>query len=192
MNYLLLFRQLLAVALGVLLVSAPGCSFRRIIRAKDIVYRDANPITQTGPQHLNVFAPRKTDGPTEVLIFVHGGSWRSGRKGLYSFFGKRLARKGVTAVIIDYPLSPEAQYNEMAASVAQAVEWTQQHIEEYGGSADKIFVSGHSAGGHLASLITVRDAYFDTLGITNPIRGTVLIDAAGLDMYGLPKKARKR
>ena len=171
-----------------MLVGASGCSFRRITKSKDIVYREANPTTGTGPQQLSIFAPRKIAEPTPVFIFIHGGSWRLGRKELYSFFGKRLARKGVTAVVIDYPLSPEAQYDEMAASAAQAAQWTQQHISEYGGDPDNIFVSGHSAGGHLAALITVRDAYFDTLNVTNPIRGAILIDAAGLDMYGYLKE----
>ena len=152
------------------------------------MYRAANPVTGTGPQQLNVFAPRTTTEPTNVFIFIHGGSWHLGRKELYSFFGKRLARQGITAVLIDYPLSPAAQYNEMATSAARAVQWTQQHIGEYGGDPNKIFVSGHSAGGHLAALITVRDAYFDTLNLTNPIRGAILIDAAGLDMYGYLKE----
>ena len=152
------------------------------------MYREANLTTNTGPQHLNVFAPRKTTEPPPVLLFIHGGSWRSGRKELYSFFGKRLARKGITAVIIDYPLSPQAQYDEMAAAAAQAVQWAQQCIGQYGGDSSKIFVSGHSAGGHLAALITTRNECFDTLGMVNPVQGAILIDAAGLDMYGYLKE----
>lgn len=171
-----------------LLISTSSCSFRRITKSKDIIYREANSVTGTGPQQLNVFAPRRVAEPTPVFIFIHGGSWRLGRKELYSFFGKRLARKGITAVVIDYPLSPEARYNEMAASAAQAVQWTQQHISKYQGDPERIFVSGHSAGGHLAALVTVREEYFDTLGMASPIQGAILIDAAGLDMYGYLKE----
>ena len=184
MNYRTLIFSWLTIAL---FANTTACSFRRITKAKDIVYRAANAATGTGSQELNLYAPRKTDKSTEVLIFIHGGSWKSGRKELYFFLGKRFARKGVTAVVIDYPLSPRAQYDEMAASAAQAVKWTQQHIGEYGGDPDKIFVSGHSAGGHLSALITLQDAYFDTLGMANPISGAILIDAAGLDMYGYLK-----
>ena len=177
----------LSLLAATLFINTSGCSFRRITKSKDIVYREANSATGTGPQQLNVFAPRKTARPTDVFVFIHGGSWKSGRKELYSFLGKRLARKGVTAVVIDYPLSPQAQYNEMATSAARAVQWTQHHISRYGGNPDKIFVSGHSAGGHLASLITIRNEYFDTLDMANPIQGAILIDAAGLDMYGYLK-----
>ena len=171
------------IAIGTVM-SLSSCSLQRVHKAKNIPYREANAASGTGVQHLNVYAPRKTDEPAPVLIFIHGGSWKSGKKELYYYLGKRLARKGVVAVVIDYPLSPTAQYNEMAHSAARAVQWTQENIADYGGDPNRIFVSGHSAGGHLAALITVRNGFFDTLKMANPIRGVVLIDAAGLDMYG--------
>jgi acetyl esterase/lipase len=133
-------------------------------------------------KQLNVFAPRKASGDEPVFVFFYGGSWNSGKKEIYNFFGNRLARKGVVTVIVDYPLSPDYQVHDMAKSSAQAVKWTKENIKDYGGNRDKIFVSGHSAGGHLASLITIREEYFDTLGMNSPIKGAILIDAAGLDM----------
>ncbi|MCL6260807.1 alpha/beta hydrolase [Aquiflexum sp. TKW24L] len=139
-------------------------------------------------KQLNVFAPKNAEGSNAVMLFIYGGSWDSGNKELYNFLGARLARKGIVAVIIDYPLSPDYQVHDMAKAAAQAVKWTAQNIKTYGGSPDKIYVSGHSAGGHLASLISVRDEYFDTLGVENPIKGTILIDAAGLDMYWFLKE----
>lgn len=95
-----------------------------------------------------------------------------------------MARKDVLAVIIDYPLSPKAQYNEMAIAVSRAVQWVKENIAPYGGNPNKIFISGHSAGGHLAALVAVRKEYFDSLGMSSPIKGAILIDAAGFDMYG--------
>jgi acetyl esterase/lipase len=170
--------------LGALLVSASGCSFRRVVRHSDIPYQAIDPATRTPEQSLNVFAPRNQQELHPVLVFIHGGSWNSGRKEQYKFLGRNWARKGVVTVIIDYPLSPQATYHQMAGSAARAVQWVQQHIREYGGNPDRIFLSGHSAGGHLASLISLNNAYFDSLGMANPVKGTILIDAAGLDMYG--------
>ncbi len=134
-------------------------------------------------KQLNIFSPKQADGQNDVLIFIHGGSWNSGNKDIYDFLGNRFAKKGIVTVIIDYPLSPEYQVHDMAKASSQAVKWVHENIQDYGGNPDKIFVSGHSAGGHLASLISVRDVYFDSLNVENPIKGTVLIDAAGLDMY---------
>lgn len=156
-----------------------ACSFRPIQKHKDIVYlmeSDSLP-----SKSLNVFAPKKVVN-APVMMFIHGGNWNSGNKEIYNFLGTRLAKKGVVAVIIDYPLSPSYQVQSMALASAQAVNWIYGSIEDYGGSQDRIFVSGHSAGGHLASLIAVNNKYFDQLGASNPIQGAVLIDAAGLDM----------
>jgi acetyl esterase/lipase len=160
-----------------------GCAFKSITRSKDISYVHAGtPVADK--QQLNIFAPRKPRTHKEVFVFIHGGSWNKGRKSQYNFLGSRLARKGVVTVIVDYPLSPSAGYNDMARAIAKALQWVTRNIDQYGGDPDKVFVSGHSAGGHLAALLSVRDEYFDSLNMSNPVKGAILIDAAGLDMYG--------
>lgn len=160
-----------------------GCAFKPVIRSKGLTYLKNGEIRGVEEQKLNVFAPVKGRKLKDVMVFIHGGNWNSGNKRLYSYLGNRFARKGIVTVVIDYPLSPKAGYKEMAESVAHSVKWVRDHIEEYGGNPRKIFVSGHSAGGHLASLVSVNNRYFDSIGISNPIKGTILIDAAGLDMY---------
>lgn len=179
-----LFSYSAVVILGIFLLHLSGCAFKSITRTKNITYLPADSSSKTGKQELNVFAPRRHSNLKDVFIFIHGGSWNSGKKSTYNFFGSRMARKDVVVVIIDYPLSSNAKYNEMAQASAKAVDWVKKNIKSYGGNPDKIFIGGHSAGGHLAALITVRNEYFDSLGITSPIKGAILIDAAGLDMYG--------
>lgn len=167
------------ITLFFLVAVLASCSLKRVERFKDIPYMTAS--DSLPEKTLNVFQPKKAkDAP--VLLFIHGGSWNSGNKEIYNFLGTRFAKKGVVTVIMDYPLSPDYQVQSMALASAQAVNWMHQSIENYGGSKDKLFVSGHSAGGHLASLIAVNDLYFGQLGVENPIKGVVLIDAAGLDM----------
>ncbi len=168
-----------------LLGNLSGCTFKRISKTKNIVYTTFKTAASIENQHLNVFAPRRQNkNLKKVFVFIHGGSWNSGNKATYSFLGNRLARKNVVAVIIDYPHSPKANYSQMAVAAADAVKWTKENIRNYGGDPHNIFIAGHSAGGHLAALITVRHQYLDSLGLENPIKGTILIDAAGLDMYG--------
>lgn len=167
--------------IGLLLIVSlllPGCVLRGVRRTKHIVYSP-----KLGGQQLNVFAPRSTKEKWPVLVFIHGGNWNAGKKELYSYLGNRLARKRILAVIIDYPLSHQVRYDGMAMASAEAVVWVKQHIQGYGGDSTRIFVSGHSAGGHLAALIGTDNRFFDSLGVTNPIKGLVLIDPAGLDMY---------
>ena len=133
---------------------------------------------------LDVFpSTRPAGAPVPVLVFIHGGNWNSGKKSQYWPMGRNFARRGIVTVIIDYPLSPVANYDDMAKASAKAVQWTVENIGKYGGDTSRLFLSGHSAGGHLAALIGLDDEYFKALNMENPTTGLVLIDAAGLDMY---------
>ena len=176
-NYLILLTS-------VLILNLSGCAFKLIKRSKEIVYTPGVSGTNIPEQKLNVFAPRNKKILKPVFIFIHGGNWNSGNKSLYNFFGNRLARKNIVAVNIGYPLSPLAKYDQMAMSCAKSVKWVKENIKQYGGDPERIYISGHSAGGHLATLISLDNKYFDSLKIQNPIKGIVMIDAAGLDMYG--------
>ncbi len=157
-----------------------GCTFLGTKRIKNKVYQEST--AKFEAQTLDVFKPLFAKKDKPVWIFIHGGNWNSGRKEQYQIIGRNMATRGIVAVIIDYPLSPKADYKDMARASAAAVKWTKNNIANYGGDPEKLFVSGHSAGGHLASLISVDERYFHELGIENPIKGTFLIDAAGLDM----------
>lgn len=95
-----------------------------------------------------------------------------------------MADKGVVTVVPDYRLSPHTEYRGATTDVAMALKWTKEHIGNYGGDQNKIFIAGHSAGGHLAALVSLDKHYFDSLNISNPVSGTILIDAFGLDMFG--------
>ena len=175
---------------AIVLVGMSGCSLKRIAVTRNRVYLQADPVRKKPEQQLNVYSTRRHRKPQPVFVFIHGGNWNSGKKETYHLLGKKFAHKNITTVIIDYPLSPSAGYHEMAADAAMAVKWVKDSIGYYGGNPEKIFVSGHSAGGHLAALIAVDDDYFDTLGVANPIQGAILIDAAGLDMYTYLKEER--
>lgn len=132
---------------------------------------------------LDVYYPRNTEKPKSVLVFIHGGGWNSGKKDTYWWLGRNMANKDVVTVIINYTLSPQARYNEMASECALAVKWVKANIAKYGGNPDKIFLMGHSAGGHLAALIDADPHYFKSAGIANPIKGVILNDTFGLDMF---------
>jgi acetyl esterase/lipase len=132
---------------------------------------------------LDVYSPKKVETARPVFVFIHGGGWNSGKKSQYKFLGRRMASKGVVTVVPDYRLSPRTEYRGATTDVAMALKWIKENISEYRGDSSRIFIAGHSAGGHLAALVSVDNFYFDSLKVSNPVSGTILIDAFGLDMF---------
>lgn len=118
---------------------------------------DADPIRHK----LDLYVPEgATNAP--VLFYVHGGAWTLGDKnqfGIPAKMGKTLARNGILMVSINYRLSPKVKHPEHIRDVAQAFAWTYENIGKYGGCRDDIFVSGHSAGGHLSALLATDEQY---------------------------------
>jgi acetyl esterase/lipase len=131
---------------------------------------------------LDVYYSDTGEEPRPVLVFIHGGSWSEGSKDLYAPLGGILAAKGVTAVIISYRLAPGPVFSDMAEDCAMALKWVYEHIERYNGNRDRILLMGHSAGGHLAALITLDESYLLSLTGTNPVKGCILLDAFGLNV----------
>jgi acetyl esterase/lipase len=161
--------------------------FASVKVAKDINYSNAGDESR----QLNIYYPGNIAAGKDVLIFIHGGSWSSGRKETYWWLGRNFARKGVVTVNIDYGLAPQNQFGQMADDCAASVKWVKDHISAYGGNPARIFVMGHSAGGHLAELINSDPRYFKKAGIANPIKGIILNDAFGLDMKAYMLTAEK-
>jgi acetyl esterase/lipase len=107
---------------------------------------------------LDLYLPKGAkDYP--VLFFIHGGGWRNGSKKGSGAHGKAFARQGIGFVTINYRLSPKVQHPAHIQDVAKAFAWVSKNIGKRGGRADCIFVSGHSAGGHLCALLAVDDTY---------------------------------
>jgi acetyl esterase/lipase len=137
--------------------------------------------TQNERNRLDVYYS-KTNSLRDVLVFVHGGAWESGSKDTYKYLGQNFVRKGLVTVIINYSLSPNL-IGRMAQDCTAAVVWVQRNIFNYGGNPNRIFLMGHSSGGHLIELINSDTRFFRQYGIKNPIHGIILLDAFGLDMY---------
>ncbi|WBA40925.1 alpha/beta hydrolase [Hymenobacter canadensis] len=160
-------------------------------RTQNVAYVPASdPGFDTERHRLDVYTPKKkATAPYPVVVFIHGGSWDSGNKNFYSFIGRRLAKQGVVAVVINYRLAPAVQVPQMADDCARAVAWTAQHIAEYGGDPQRLFLMGHSAGGGLAALLAADNRLLDRHGWPqNPVKGVLLDDPAGLDMYDYLQK----
>lgn len=136
---------------------APTPALSEIVRHSDIPYRTDKDADKERHK-LDVYLPKgKKDFP--VLFFVHGGSWKSGSKSWYVALGNAFAQTGVGVVVTNYRLSPAVKHPAHVEDVARAFAWTCANIGTYGGRSDRVFVCGHSAGGHLVALLATDPTY---------------------------------
>lgn len=109
-----------------------------------------------------------------VLFFVHGGAWVRGDRKQYPFFGNRFAKEGYVVVVPSYRLAPKHPHPAQIEDVADAFAWTVRHIAEHGGDPQRIFVAGHSAGGHLVALLATNEKWLRQRGLSAAaIRGVI-------------------
>jgi arylformamidase len=102
-------------------------------------------------QRLDVFPASRPGAP--VVVFIHGGYWRSMDKKEHAFLAPTWTEAGACVVVPNYDLCPNVPLTEIVMQMVRAIAWTWRHIGEYGGDPSRISVAGHSAGGHLAAMM---------------------------------------
>jgi acetyl esterase/lipase len=149
-------------------------------------------------QRLDVYVPeRAAPEPRPVVVFWHGGRWRYGDKADYRFVGAALAESGYVAVVANYRHYPQVKMPGFLSDAAQAALWAAAHAKEYGGNPERLYLMGHSAGAHLAAMVTLDPRYFAAAGRTAPpITGVIglsgpydflpLLEPDVQDMFGPP------
>ena len=122
---------------------------------------------------LDVYHP--VAGPSvPTVVWFHGGGLTGGNRSTPS----ALKGQGIAVVAVDYRLSPKAKAPAYIEDAAAAVAWTFKNIARYGGDTNRIFLSGHSAGGYLASLVTLDRRWLAVHGV-DPDRLAGLVPFSG-------------
>jgi len=122
---------------------------------------DADPVRH----RLDLYAPLNVER-YPIVVFVHGGAWVSGGKDSYANIGAVLSAHGWGVVIPNYRLSPGVTHPAHVEDLAQAYAWIVENIAGYGGDPTRIILSGHSAGGHMVSLLALDNQYLAEVGHT--------------------------
>ncbi|MEM9220801.1 MAG: alpha/beta hydrolase [Pseudomonadota bacterium] len=127
----------------------------------------------TRDEYADIFPAARRGSP--ILIFIHGGFWRSLSAREFSFCATGAQRAGVTAVIANYSIAPGARIGEMVRQMRALVAWCYANAKSINGDADAIYVCGHSAGGHLTATTLLTDwlAHYDLP--ENTVKGGVAI-----------------
>jgi acetyl esterase/lipase len=119
----------------------------------------ADPVKHT----LDIFQPEGQQG-LPVLLFFHGGVWQRGGKAAYTNLGQALARRGILTLVVNYRLTPTVRHPGHVQDAARATAWALENVERFGGRKDRVFLSGHSAGGHLVTLLLFEPSYLKAVG----------------------------
>jgi arylformamidase len=109
-----------------------------------------------GPlETLDVFPSDPPGGP--LHIFIHGGYWRALDKDDYSAIAEPMVAAGATAVALNYDLCPDVSLDDIVGQIRRAIAYVARNAADLGGDADRLYISGHSAGAHLCALALAHD-----------------------------------
>lgn len=182
------------LASAALLALNVPAAFGAYRRRTDIAYGPA------GRHRLDVYLPTRAAAvPGPLIVFWHGGRWTSGDKAEYRFVGAALAELGCVSVIPNYRRYPEVKLNGFMADAARAAAWAAEHAPGLGADPGRLYTMGHSAGAHIAALLTLDARHFAAVGRDAP-RIAGLIGLSGpydflplkeddvKDMFGPPER----
>jgi acetyl esterase/lipase len=114
---------------------------------------------------LDVYVPDPAASGAPVVVFMYGGSWNSGSKNDYSFAGRAFAARGFVTVIPDTRLVPQVRFPAFVEDEALALRWVHDHIAEFGGDRERIYVAGHSSGAYSAVMLALDAQYLKAVGL---------------------------
>ena len=125
---------------------------------RDLAYAD-------GPRHtMDIYRPPGAVGQVPLVVFVHGGNWRTGDKAMYPFVALPLAARGAVVAVPDYRLYPDVQFPGFVDDTARAVAWAAAHAAEFGADGRRVFLVGHSAGAYNVAMLAVDPGFLARAG----------------------------
>lgn len=159
-----------ASAAGAVLAAMAGCSGQALIngltpsggysKTADLAYGEQP------RQRLDVYVPEDAAPGAPVVLYFYGGRWEQGSKAGYKFLAQALTSRGFVAVIADYRLYPQVKFPAFVEDGARAVAWVREHAGDYGADPNKLVLMGHSAGAHIAAMLTLDEQYLAAVGGT--------------------------
>ncbi|MGB5349811.1 MAG: alpha/beta hydrolase [Polyangiales bacterium] len=124
------------------------------------VIRDVAYLHGGNPRHrLDIYRPATRSGSLPIVLYMHGGGFNLLSKNTHWLMGLAFARAGYLVFNVDYRLAPEHPYPAAVSDVCAALEWVSEHAEAYGGDLSRLVFAGESAGGNLATALTICCCY---------------------------------
>ncbi|NKK30027.1 alpha/beta hydrolase fold domain-containing protein [Rhizobium leguminosarum bv. viciae] len=113
--------------------------------------------------------------PAPVLVFYHGGYWRSADKAWFRFIARPFVKRGAVVVLPNYSLCPSVGMDALVEQCTRSFEWLWRNVASFGGDESRVFVSGHSAAGHISGMLLAHDWSSLRSSSGFPIKGVTAI-----------------
>jgi len=141
----------------------------RLGKPKRLSYGDAD------IEAFDLYAADQHNAP--IHIFLHGGAWRAGDANGYGFLAEPFVANGAHFLIPDFTnvLEHDGNLMPMTEQILRSIAWAYQNAESFGGDKNRIYISGHSSGGHLAGVAVTTDWENEFNLPPDIIKGAVLI-----------------
>ena len=107
-------------------------------------------------QRLDIYRSKKASVNLPVLVFAHGGAWTNGYKEWMGLMGPAITDFPAVFVSVSHRLAPAHRYPDPFHDCMAALSWVHRNIRQYGGDPERLYVGGHSSGGHLYTLVALR------------------------------------
>lgn len=148
---------LLAVLSGFVLIGGTDSAQAQLQIPDTVTWETGIEYSNPDDQHLqlNLARPKSATGPVPAILCIHGGGFRAGKRESYDALCVKLAERGFVAATVTYRLAPKYQFPAAVHDTKAAVRWLRAHANKYRIDANKIGVTGGSAGGHLAQFLAV-------------------------------------
>jgi len=124
------------------------------------------PYGPTVEETLDIFPAQDADAP--IFVFIHGGYWRANSSKDFSWVARGPVARGFTVVIVNYALSPKVTLREITRQSRAAIAWVQRSCNTFSGSRRRIYVAGHSAGGHQVAML-LQTRWMEDYGLPNDV-----------------------
>jgi acetyl esterase/lipase len=144
----------------------PGAALNFVARAQSYRLLADLPYGAGARQRFDLYLPAEARAPAPLVMFFYGGRWSEGAKETYRFIGATLAARGFVAVIPDYSLYPQARFPVFLEDAARALRFARDNAERYGADRSRIFLMGHSAGGHIAAMLAYDKRWLSAVGLS--------------------------
>ena len=153
-----------------------------------LAHRRSVPYGQGEDETLDIFPVASAKAPVPIHVHVHGGRWTLFTKDDESFIAPTFVSAGAACVVLDFSNIPKVRVPDMVAQVRRAIAWIHANAASFGGDPQRIHVSGHSSGSHIAGVLMITD--WQKYGLPRDVIKNALLVSGMYDLRPVVLSAR--